>query len=49
VESGKASISLGTLATLADALQVKPGVLLKEAELPKIRPGRPKRKPPVEE
>jgi transcriptional regulator with XRE-family HTH domain len=43
VESGKASISLGTLVALAEALAVKPGVLLKEAELPEVKRGRPRK------
>lgn len=43
VESGKASISLGTLVAIADALGVKPGVLLKEAELPEAKRGRPRK------
>ncbi len=43
VESGKASVSLGTLVALAEALAVKPGVLLKEAELPEVKRGRPRK------
>ena len=43
VESGKASVSLGTLVAIAEALAVKPGVLLKEAELPEVKRGRPKK------
>jgi transcriptional regulator with XRE-family HTH domain len=43
VESRKASVSLGTLVALAEALAVKPGALLKEAELPEAKRGRPRK------
>ena len=43
VESGKAAVSLGTLAAIAEALAVKPDVLLKEAELPEVKRGRPRK------
>lgn len=42
IESGRAAVSLGALAAIADALAVKPGVLLKEAELPEVKRGRPR-------
>ncbi len=43
IESGTANVVLSTLVDLSDALGVKPGALLKEAEMPEVKRGRPRR------
>ncbi len=43
IEVGEASLGVKTLVELADALGVKPGALLKEAEMPEVKRGRPRR------
>jgi transcriptional regulator with XRE-family HTH domain len=43
IEAGMANVLLGTLVDLGDVLGVKPGALLKEAEMPEVKRGRPKR------
>ncbi|MGK3974145.1 helix-turn-helix domain-containing protein [Sorangium sp. So ce118] len=45
IEVGRQSMSLGTLVRLANALDVSPGVLLRSAEMPEIKRGRPRRRP----
>lgn len=41
VERGKTNLSVSVLVSLADALDVAPGFLLKKASLPPPRAGRP--------
>ena len=41
VERGKTNLSIATLVSLADALDVTPGSLLKKAVLPEVQRGRP--------
>ncbi len=43
IEAGTASLGVKTLVDLADALGVKPAALLKEAEMPEVKRGRPRR------
>ncbi len=43
IEAGTANVVLSTLVDLADALGVKPGALLKQAEMPEVKRGRPRR------
>ncbi|XXY46060.1 helix-turn-helix transcriptional regulator [Sorangium sp. So ce269] len=45
IEVGRQSMSLGTLVRLANALDVSPGVLLRSAEMPEIKRGRPRKRP----
>ncbi|XXT25504.1 helix-turn-helix transcriptional regulator [Sorangium sp. So ce429] len=45
IDVGRQSMSLGTLVRLANALDVSPGVLLRSAEMPEIKRGRPRRRP----
>ncbi|WP_437679037.1 helix-turn-helix domain-containing protein [Sorangium sp. So ce131] len=44
IEVGRQSMSLGTLVRLANALDVSPGVLLRSAEMPEIKRGRPRKR-----
>ena len=44
IEVGRQSMSLGTLVRLAHALAVSPGVLLRSAEMPEIKRGRPRKR-----
>jgi transcriptional regulator with XRE-family HTH domain len=41
IETGRTNLSLDVLVRLADALSIKPGLLLRAARLPLPRPGRP--------
>jgi transcriptional regulator with XRE-family HTH domain len=41
VERGQINVTLGTLVAFADALDVKPGALLRSGKAPLIRKGRP--------
>jgi transcriptional regulator with XRE-family HTH domain len=43
IEAGTANLAVGTLVDLAHVLGVKPAALLKEAEMPEVKRGRPKR------
>jgi transcriptional regulator with XRE-family HTH domain len=43
VESGSENVTISTLVALADALDVKPGALLRKARLGEPKPGRPKK------
>lgn len=45
IESGRQSVSLGTLVRLVNALDVSPGVLLRSAAMAEIKPGRPRTAP----
>ncbi|WP_437312166.1 hypothetical protein [Sorangium sp. So ce388] len=45
IEVGRQSMSLGTLVRLANALDVSPGVLLRSAEMPENKRGRPRKRP----
>ncbi|WP_437509707.1 helix-turn-helix domain-containing protein [Sorangium sp. So ce1099] len=45
IEVGRQSMSLGTLVRLANALDVPHGVLLRSAEMPEIKRGRPRKRP----
>ncbi|AUX28075.1 MULTISPECIES: helix-turn-helix domain-containing protein [Sorangium] len=45
IEGMRQSVSLGTLVRLANALDVSPGVLLRPAEMPEIKRGRPRKHP----
>ena len=42
---GRSNMSLAAFLALADALGVAPGALLKPAELPEVKRGRPKKSP----
>ena len=44
IETGKTNLSLDVLVRLADALEVKPGHLLRRTTFTKPRPGRPPKK-----
>jgi len=44
VERGVENCTLATIVAIADALGVAPGLLLRPAKLPPLRPGRPKRR-----
>jgi transcriptional regulator with XRE-family HTH domain len=41
VEKAEANLTVAVLAALADALEMKPAVLLRAAKLPEVRMGRP--------
>lgn len=43
VESGTENVTVATLVALADALEVKPGALLRKARLAEPKPGRPRK------
>src|SRR5262249_35687514 len=43
IEGGKTNLVVGTLVELAHVLGVKPAALLKEAEVPEVKNGRPRR------
>jgi len=43
IESGKADVAVSTLVALGEILGVKPAALLKEAEMPEVKRGRPGR------
>lgn len=45
IEGGRANIKVDTLRRLANALGVKPGVLLRRARLSPAKPGRPRKRP----
>ncbi|WP_437998720.1 helix-turn-helix transcriptional regulator [Sorangium sp. So ce185] len=45
IEVGRQSMSLGTLLSLANALDVSPAVLLRSAAMPEIKRGRPRKRP----
>ncbi|KYG01441.1 Cro/Cl family transcriptional regulator [Sorangium cellulosum] len=45
IEGMRQSVSLGALVRLANALDVSPGVLLRPAEMPEIKRGRPRKYP----
>jgi transcriptional regulator with XRE-family HTH domain len=45
IERGVENVTLATLVALADALGVPPGLLLRKATLPPLRPGRPRSRP----
>ena len=47
VETGSANLSITILVRLADALHLKPGLLLRSARLPPPRRGRPPSKRPA--
>lgn len=42
IERGVENVTLATLVAIADALGVPPGLLLRRAILPPLRPGRPR-------
>jgi transcriptional regulator with XRE-family HTH domain len=42
IERGVENVTLATLVAIADALGVAPGLLLRRATLPPLRPGRPR-------
>ncbi|WP_437724763.1 helix-turn-helix domain-containing protein [Sorangium sp. So ce861] len=44
IEVGRQSMSLGTLLSLANALDVSPAVLLRSAAMPEIKRGRPRKR-----
>jgi transcriptional regulator with XRE-family HTH domain len=43
VEAGKTNLGVAVLVKLADVLGVAPGVLLRPAELPEVKRGRPRK------
>ena len=43
VESGTENVTIATLVALADALEIKPGVLLRKARLGEPKRGRPRK------
>ncbi|XXY13611.1 helix-turn-helix transcriptional regulator [Sorangium sp. So ce216] len=45
IEGMRQSVSLGALVRLANALDVSPAALLRPAEMPEIKRGRPRKRP----
>jgi len=45
IEGGKTNLGVAVLVELAHVLGVKPAALLKEAEVPEVKRGRPKKSP----
>lgn len=43
IERGTENVTISTLIALADALEVKPGVLIRKARLAEPKPGRPRK------